>query len=108
MRIKQKEKKNTLPKQTSSSLPKRASKNNYSLFSPGQRPEEKSLMAESVILKTPPDEVSNNLNELLNLNNQCSPLTWSNLKNHTDVNHEEDINIEVQENENAKTILDAS
>ena len=66
-------------------------------------------MAETVLLKTPPDELSNNLNELLNLNNQNSPVTRAILKKHTNVNHEEDINNELQENALiAKTILDTS
>ena len=89
--------------------PKRAYKNIYSLYSPGQRPEEKSLMSETELLTTPQDGISDNLNELLNLNNQNSPVTRAILKKHTDVNHEEDINKELQQNALiAKTILDTS
>ena len=67
-------------------------------------------MAESnIIARSPPDEVSNNLSELLKLNNQGSPVTRSNLKKLTDVSHEEDLTTEEQESALlAKTILDAS
>ena len=85
--------------------PKKNYKNTIHPDSPGQRPEEKSLMSETVTLNTTPQGViANDIEDLLN---QESPSARANLNKQTNVNQEEDINKESQQNPLiAKTLVD--